>query len=214
MVPAAGIETTLHLSGLAVGGDLQTNLVWRAYELLRAAWPGTIPALDIYLHKAIPMGAGLGGGSADAAVALQLLNEIGSLGISDARLEEFALELGSDCPFFIRNTPQFATGRGEQMSPIELDLSGYRIELVTPEIHVSTRAAFSRVAPKPAPIDLRTLGDIPVADWKNVLHNDFEESVVVQFPEIARIKQQLYDQGAVYASMSGSGSAVFGLFGE
>lgn len=214
MVPARDEKTTLHLSGLAVGGDPGTNLVWRAYELLDAAHPGKLPPLDIYLHKAIPMGAGLGGGSADASVALQMLNELGALGLGDAHLEELALELGSDCPFFIRNTPQFATGRGERMEPVSLDLSGYRIEVVTPEIHVSTRAAFSRVAPKPAPIDLRTLSEIPVSEWKNVLRNDFEESVFVQFPEIAQIKQELYEKGAVYASMSGSGSAVFGMFAD
>ncbi len=212
MVPAKAGKTDLHLSGLAVGGDLDTNLVWRAFQLLDTACPGKIPPLEIYLHKAIPMGAGLGGGSADASVALQMLNEIAKLGLSDAQLETFALELGSDCPYFIRNTPQFATGRGEQMTPVDIDLSGYRIEVITPEIHVSTRAAFSRVAPKPAPIDLRTLGRIPVSEWKDVLRNDFEESVFVQFPEIAEIKQRLYDQGAVYASMSGSGSAVFGIF--
>lgn len=212
MVPARSGETSLHLSGLAVGGELDTNLVWRAFQLLNAAHPGKIPPLDIYLHKAIPMGAGLGGGSADASVALQMLNEIADLGLSDAQLEALSLELGSDCPFFIRNTPQFATGRGEEMTAIDIDLSSYRIEVITPEIHVSTRAAFSRIAPKPAPIDLRSLRGIPVADWKKVLHNNFEESVFVQFPEIARIKQDLYDKGAVYASMSGSGSAVFGMF--
>jgi 4-diphosphocytidyl-2-C-methyl-D-erythritol kinase len=212
MVPSSSGETVLHLSGLAVGGELETNLVWRAYDLLDRVHPRRLPALDIYLYKAIPMGAGLGGGSADAAVALQMLNDIAELGLSDAQLETHALELGSDCPFFIRNRPQFATGRGEEMSSIDMDLSGYRIEVLTPEIHVSTRAAFSRIAPKPAPLDLRTLGQIPVTDWKAVLRNDFEESVFVQFPEIAVLKQELYDQGAVYASMSGSGSAVFGIF--
>ncbi len=212
MVPAAAGGAELHLSGLAIGGDKETNLVWRAYGLLDAAYPGRIPALDIYLHKAIAMGAGLGGGSADAAVALQMLSEIAGLGLGQDQLEAYALELGSDCPFFIRNSPQFAAGRGEQMRPVALNLDGYRIEVVTPDIHVSTRAAFSRVAPRPAPIDLRTLGQIPVHEWKNVLRNDFEESVFVQFPEIAGIKQRLYEQGALYASMSGSGSAVFGVF--
>jgi 4-diphosphocytidyl-2-C-methyl-D-erythritol kinase len=213
MVPAAGGRTKLHLSGLEVGGDPEANLTWKAYDIIERAFPGKLPPLDIYLHKVIPMGAGLGGGSADAAVALQMLNELGALGISDPELEEYALELGSDCPFFVRNTPQFATGRGEKMTPVELDLSGYRIEIVTPEIHVSTRAAFSRVSAKPAPIDLRTLGQIPVREWQGVVRNDFEDSVFVQFPEIAAIKQRLYDQGAVYASMSGSGSSVYGVFG-
>ncbi len=212
MVPAATGKTALHLSGLSVGGETDTNLVCRAYQMLRSRYPGKIPELEIYLHKAIRMGAGLGGGSADAAVALQMLNQLGELRLSDAQLEEIALELGSDCPFFIRNTPQFATGRGEKMTPVNVDLSGYRIEVISPEIHVSTRAAFSRIAPKPAPIDLRTIGQIPVREWKDVLRNDFEESVFVQFPEIAQIKKKLYDDGAVYASMTGSGSAVYGMF--
>ncbi len=214
IVPAAHAGTRRGAflpSGLPVGGDSETNLVWRAYRMIEARFPA-VPEFDIHLHKAIPMGAGLGGGSADAAFALQMLNELCGLGLAGDELERLALELGSDCPFFIRNTPQYATGRGELMEPVAIDLSGYRIELVCPDVHVSTRAAFSRVLPKEALFDLRTLPQVPVAEWRDVLRNDFEESVFVQFPEIAAVKERLYADGAVYASLSGSGSAVYGLF--
>jgi 4-diphosphocytidyl-2-C-methyl-D-erythritol kinase len=211
-VPAEDPEGAFHVTGLAVGGAGDTNLVYRAYKLLFDRYPGRVPVQDIYLHKAIPMGAGLGGGSADAAFALQMLNELCSLNLVGEDLEKMALELGSDCPFFIRNTPQYATGRGETMEPISIDLSAYRIEVECPEVHVSTRAAFSRIIPKDSRFDLRTLPAVPIADWRHLLHNDFEESVFIQFPEIAAIKEKMYAKGAVYASMSGSGSAVFGIF--
>lgn len=143
---------------------------------------------------------------------LALLNDLFELGLSQERLEALALELGSDCPFFIRNSAQFATGRGELMKPLDLDLSQYEIRLVYPGVHVSTRAAFSRIVPKAAPIDLRTLPGIPVEEWRNMLRNDFEEPVFAQFPEIAEAKDEMYREGAIYASMSGTGSAVYGLF--
>jgi 4-diphosphocytidyl-2-C-methyl-D-erythritol kinase len=211
-VPAEKEKGAFHASGLPIGGDELTNLVWRAYKLMQDRFPGEVPAMDVYLHKAIPMGAGLGGGSADAAFALQMLNDMCGLGLQGEDLESLGLELGSDCPFFIRNTPQYATGRGEDMEPIAIDLSAYRIELVCPDIHVSTRAAFSRIAPKPSAFDLRTLPQVPAEEWKDLLKNDFEDSVFVQFPEIAAVKEKLYADGAVYAAMSGSGSAVYGLF--
>lgn len=212
MVPAAKPKGEFYASGLPVGGEEETNLVFRAYNLLRKRFSANVPVLDIYLRKAIPMGAGLGGGSADAAVALQMLNELCDLELTYADLEQLALELGSDCPFFIRNTPQYATGRGEVMEPISIDLSAYRIEVVCPDVHVSTRAAFSRVLPKDAAFDLRTLPGVPVERWREVLRNDFEESVFVQWPEILAIKDKLYADGAVYASLSGSGGAVYGIF--
>jgi 4-diphosphocytidyl-2-C-methyl-D-erythritol kinase len=212
LVPAAGGQAELHTSGLPVGGPPEDNLAWRACALMRARFPAALPALDLHLHKAIPMGAGLGGGSADAAVALQMLNEIGGLGLRRSELEALALELGSDCPFFIRNTPQYATGRGEQMLPVALDLSAYRIKVICPDVAVSTRAAFSRVQPQPSRFDLRSLPQLPLSEWREVLRNDFEESVFVQYREIAAAKESLYAEGALYASMSGSGSAVFGIF--
>jgi 4-diphosphocytidyl-2-C-methyl-D-erythritol kinase len=205
-------EVRLHQTGLFVGSKPEYNLVWKAYQRLLRAFPEKIQPIDIHLHKTIPMGAGLGGGSADAAFLLTMLNDQFDLRLSNEQLESIALELGSDCPFFIRNSPQFAKGRGELMDPIDLDLSNYRIEVVCPKVHVSTRAAFSRVVAKPASFDLRRLPEIPVEEWKNVLKNDFEESVFQQFPEIEWAKREMYSRGAVYASMSGSGSAVYGVF--
>ena len=212
IVPAALPTGNLFQSGLPVGGDVADNLVWRAYSLLKERYPAQVPALDIYLHKAIPMGAGLGGGSADAAFALQMIRDYCSLDIVRDELEQLALLLGSDCPFFIRNTPQYATERGEVMEPVVIDLSAYTIRVVCPKVHVSTGVAFSRIVQKPAPFDLRSLPQVPVAEWRDVLRNDFEESVFAQWPEIEAAKEQMYTDGAIYASMSGSGSAVYGIF--
>jgi 4-diphosphocytidyl-2-C-methyl-D-erythritol kinase len=212
IIPATGVEPRLHISGLPVAGSDENNLVLKAYELLRARFPGKIPAFDIYLHKVIPMGAGLGGGSADGAFMLALLNDKCDLGLEKEQLAELALELGSDCPFFVYNTPQFATGRGEQMSGMELDLSGYSIQLVCPQVHVSTARAFQQVTPAPAAYQLSLLYLLPVEQWKDNIRNDFEGPVFQQYPVLADIKGQLYAQGAIYASMSGSGSALYGIF--
>lgn len=199
-------------SGIYVSEDYAENLAWRAFQKMNSLFPGRIPELEIHLHKAIPMGAGLGGGSADAGYMLQMLNSYFDLALSSVELESISLELGSDCPFFIRNTPQYATGRGEKMSSLEIDLSAYRIEVFCPDVHVSTRAAFRNVKPKKPIFELQTLPQIPVADWREVLKNDFEESVFERHPEIAQAKAKMYADGALYASMSGSGSAVFGIF--
>jgi 4-diphosphocytidyl-2-C-methyl-D-erythritol kinase len=210
IVPAE--ETRLHTTGLAVAGNEQDNLIWKAYELLKEEVHGKIPALDIYLHKIIPMGAGLGGGSADGAFMLKLLNDFCKLDLSDERLAEYALKLGSDCPFFIYNKPKFGKGRGEQMEDVNIDLSAYSIQLICPKVHVSTAAAFSMITPKAADHDLRQLHTLPLEHWREHIRNDFEVPVFKQHPVLADIKQQLYDQGAIYAAMSGSGSALFGIF--
>jgi 4-diphosphocytidyl-2-C-methyl-D-erythritol kinase len=210
IAPAA--ETKMHVSGLAVSGNETDNLVWKAYELLRTNCPGKIRPLDIYLHKIIPMGAGLGGGSSDGAFMLLLLNDFFQLEFSKEQLAEFALHLGSDCPFFIYNTPKFARGRGEQMADVDIDLSPYSIQLICPEVHVSTGAAFGMIAPKPATYPLDRLTMLAVEDWQGNIGNDFEGPVFKLHPELAVIKQQLYAQGALYASMSGSGSAIYGIF--
>ncbi len=210
IIPAA--ETKLHLSGVAVAGNEADNLVWKAYQFLKTAVPGKIPALDIYLHKHIPMGAGLGGGSADGAFMLRLLNDHFHLELANSNLAEFALQLGSDCPFFIYNTPQFATGRGEAMNDVSVNLAGYSIQLICPKVHVSTAEAFKWITPGPAAYDLRTLFTLPVEQWKDKITNDFETPVFKQHPALAAIKDQLYTQGAIYASMSGSGSAIYGIF--
>lgn len=211
IVPAAA-EPQLHITGIAIAGSKEDNLVWKAYELLQDLNPRKVPPLDIYLHKALPMGAGIGGGSADGAYMLQLVNDYCKLGLSTAQLAAYALFLGSDCPFFIYNTPQFAKGRGEQMQAVDVNLSGYSIQLICPEVHISTRDAFSQITPQPAAFDLRRINELPVTEWKHHITNDFEKSVFAKHPELASIKQQLYDQGAVYASMTGTGAAVYGIF--
>ena len=210
IIPAT--ETRLHTSGLAVAGNEHDNLVWKAYQLLQDRFPGKALPIDIYLHKTIPMGAGLGGGSADGAYMLRMLNEYWDLKQNDLQLAAAALRLGSDCPFFIHNKPRFATGRGEVMNDIKIALSAYSIQLICPQVHVSTAAAFGMITPRPAPFDLSTLGNLPVEQWKDHISNDFEAPVFTQHPTLAAIKQQLYDQGALYASMTGSGSAIYGIF--
>ncbi len=213
VVPAA-TTSQMHLSGLPVQGETNNNLVWKAYQLLNDTYPGKIPPVDIYLHKVIPMGAGLGGGSANGAWMLRLLNDMFSLQCPQEQLAAFALQLGSDCPFFIYNTPQFAAGRGEKMSSVTLSLDNYEIRVICPGIHVSTRDAFSMITPRPAPFDLRTIADLPVSEWKHHISNDFEQTVFPIHPQLAEIKNKLYDDGALYASMSGTGSAVYGIFNK
>jgi len=166
----------------------------------------------MHLHKVIPMGAGLGGGSADGAFTLRLLNEKFQLGLSPQQLIHYALQLGSDCPFFILNQPCFATSRGEIMEKTNLDLSAYLVVLVNPLISIATGKAFAQITPQTPSIPVSQIIQQPVATWKELLVNDFEAPVILQFPEIKTIKEQLYQAGAIYASMSGSGSTVFGLF--
>jgi len=161
------------------------------------------------------MGAGLGGGSADGAFMLQLLNDTYQLELSGQQLLQYALQLGSDCPFFIVNKPCYATGRGEIMQPIDLDLSGYQLVMVSPGIHVNTGWAFKNLDAGTGPVKNKLVQEVarlPITEWKNKLQNDFERPVFEQFPAIKEIKENLYALGAVYASMSGSGSVVFGLF--
>ncbi len=210
IIPAE--QAALHVSGLLVAGNREDNLVWKAYMLLQKAFPASVPPLDIYINKTIPMGAGIGGGSADGAFMLQLVNDHCQLGLDKPTLAQMALQLGSDCPFFIYNTPIHATGRGEHLQPVELSLKGYNIQLICPKVHVSTAAAFKMITPKPASFDLTQLRTLPIAEWKNRISNEFEAPVFAQHPVLANIKQQLYDGGALYASMSGSGSAVYGIF--
>lgn len=213
VVPATGHTARLFLDGKDIAGNVEQNLVWKAYELMNQRFPAKVPALDIHLLKSIPMGAGLGGGSADGAFMLKLLNDYCRMELTDKYLADMALELGSDCPFFIYNTPQFAKGRGEQMTPMPmLDLSGYSIQIICPEVHISTKEAFSMITPRKPMFDLRKLPELPISQWKDNISNDFEDAVFMQHPELGNIKRALYEQGAVYASMSGSGSAVYGIF--
>lgn len=207
---APGEKFRLHQAGLEIAGEADNNLVVRAYKLLDEQFH--LPPTDIHLFKHIPSGAGLGGGSADAAFMLKLLNEQFGLALTDDALEEYAARLGADCAFFIKNRPVYAEGIGNLFSPITLSLKGYRLWLVKPDIFVSTRDAFARIKPRRPQASLREIVKLPVEEWKACMVNDFEESVFPQFPAIGEIKEEMYRQGAVYASMSGSGSSVYGLF--
>lgn len=204
-------------SGLAIDGPPENNLCVKAYELLRNDFP-ELPPVQMHLHKIIPMGAGLGGGSSDAAFTLQLLNEYFRLIIPKLQLIDYAAQLGSDCPFFIINKPCVATSRGELLEQIALDLSGYAIALVDCGIHINTGWAFSRLSNRTDVMRLDTDAPLietimkPVGQWKDALFNDFEKPVFDEYPVISEIKNALYHHGAIYASMSGSGSTVFGIF--
>ena len=204
-------EYTLHISGSPLEGEPEDNLVVKAYKLLKKDYPGLLP-VDIHMYKHIPAGAGLGGGSSDAACMIKLLNDKFSLGLSTERMEEYAVKLGADCSFFIRNKPVFATGIGNLFEPVELSLKGYHIILIKPDIFVSTRDAFAEIKPVRPAVSLKEIVKQPMEAWKNSMKNDFEDSVFKKFPEIAAIKDELYDLGAVYAAMSGSGSSVYGIF--
>ncbi|WDF54118.1 4-(cytidine 5'-diphospho)-2-C-methyl-D-erythritol kinase [Mucilaginibacter sp. KACC 22063] len=198
-------------SGINIPGEPEKNLCIKAYELIKNDYD--LAPLKIHLHKHIPIGAGLGGGSADAAFFIKLINEQFSLGLSVEAMQNYARQLGADCAFFIENKPVYAFDKGDQFLPVELDLSNYVIVLVMPPVHVSTAEAYAGVKPEPAEHDLQALIKLPVADWKDAIKNDFEISVFEKYPQIAAVKKALYDAGALYASMSGSGASVFGIFG-
>ena len=208
--PNADRKFTLHQHGMEIAGNPEDNLVVKAYLLMDKEFH--LPPIEIHLYKHIPSGAGLGGGSSDAAFMLKLLNEHYNLQLSDNQLEDYAATLGADCAFFIKNTPTYAEGIGNIFSPIELSLKGYRIMIVKPDVFVSTREAFANIRPHRPEYPVREVIRRPVAEWKDTLINDFEASVFPQYPVIGEIKEELYHQGAIYASMSGSGSSVFGLF--
>lgn len=203
-------------SGIKVDGNSMDNLCMQAYYLLQKDFP-ELPSIQIHLHKAIPMGAGLGGGSADGAFTLQLLNTQFKLDLSPAQLMSYALQLGSDCPFFIVDTPCFAVGRGEILKPVVLDLSGYIFVLINPGIVINTGWAFAHLnmGTNRFAEQVESLKDSimrPVSEWRNFIANDFEKPVFEKYHEINFIKSKLYEQGALYASMTGSGSTVYGIF--
>jgi 4-diphosphocytidyl-2-C-methyl-D-erythritol kinase len=210
IVPAKEEKGRFFQTGIPLQEDTQKNLVMKAFHLLKAHHD--IPEIDIYLRKNIPFGAGLGGGSSDAAFMLKLLNDFADLHLSHEQLEEYASQIGSDCPFFIQNRPVFAEGTGNIFTPAAVFLKGYHLVVVKPEIHVSTQEAYANVEPQQSKESLRDIIQLPVSEWKDKMVNDFEKSVFVRHPEIGEIKQKMYERGAVYASMSGSGSSVFGIF--
>ena len=204
-------DIVFNSTGLEISGAESNNLCVKAYRLLKNDYPSMSP-IFMHLHKVIPMGAGLGGGSADGACMLQLLNSLFDLNLSNLTLNKYALQLGSDCPFFLLNKPCFATGRGEHLQEINLNLSDYTIFLVYPDIHISTALAFSKIKPCAPKRSIQEIIQEPVTLWKGELWNDFEYGVLQTYPELALLKEQLYAQGAVYASMTGSGSTFYGLF--
>lgn len=206
-------EITYSQSGLQIDGSKDNNLCVKAYHLLKRDF-NNLPHIQMHLHKDIPMGAGLGGGSADGAFTLKLLNDKYQLNLSETQLINYSLELGSDCPFFILNKPSYAEGRGEKLNPINLDLTDYKILIINPGIHVNTGWAFSQLIPHLPDFALIEAVSKPVSEWKKSITNDFEPSVFKLYPAIADLKSHLYEHGALYASMSGSGSSVFGIFNK
>jgi 4-diphosphocytidyl-2-C-methyl-D-erythritol kinase len=191
-------------------GSPDKNLCIKAFRLLQQDFG--ISNVEISLTKGIPSGAGLGGGSADAAFTLKMLRDIFQLPVSEEKMVEYALQLGSDVPFFLYNTPMYATGRGEVMTPITLDLSAYRLKIVKPDIQISTKEAYAGVTPHETEVFLPKALQQDISLWNGTVVNDFEESLWEKFPELKNVKEELYREGALYASLSGSGSALFGFF--
>ena len=207
----SSVDCDLKVTNISIDGDEQRNLVVRAYQLLKQDYP-TLPRIHAHLWKGIPTQAGMGGGSGDCAYTLMLLNKMFNLGLSTQQLIDYAARLGADCPFFILSRPAYAEGIGERLVPIDLNLHGWHLAVVRPPVPVSTKEAFSLIRPHRPKTNCRDIVSMPVETWHEKLANDFEDSVFALHPEIAAIKSRLYELGAVYAAMSGSGSALFGLF--
>ncbi len=208
--PSEGSEVTFTSLGLVIDCPPEKNLCVRAAKLMQSLY--NTSGVAITLHKIVPFGAGLGGGSSDATAVIMAMNEIFKLQLSDQTLIDIAAQLGSDTSFFVRNTPQIASGRGEILSPINLDLTGYKIALIKPEINVSTAQAYGGVSPTIPPHHLSELISQGVESWQGSVKNDFEPHIFEAYPTLAQIKQELLDMGASYAAMSGSGSTIFGIF--
>lgn len=204
-------ETSFFLSGDPVPGSPNDNFVVKALNLMRENFP-EIPPQTIHLLKHIPNGAGMGGGSSDASFMIRALNETYSLNMNQDDMKKIALEIGSDCPFFIENKPCYGQSRGEVLTPLKLDLSEWEILVIKPGIHIPTSWAFQQIQVGIPEQSCREIMELPVSSWKNILLNDFEAPIFKQYPSIATLKDQLYAHGAVYASMSGSGSSLYGLF--
>ena len=208
-----GQSTSFNSYGEKIPGESHDNICLSAYKLLKADFP-SLPPLSIHLFKNIPIGAGMGGGSSDAAFMLIMLNDHFQLGISGAELNVYASKLGSDCAFFIRNRPSFGSGRGEIVESINLNLTDYSMVLVNPFIPISTGWAYTKINPSGRPSGLKQLIELPLREWKDKIGNDFEEPVFRTYPLLKRIKDRFYEKGAIYASMSGSGSALYGIFNK
>jgi len=205
-------DDSLKITGLMEDGDPDSNLVMKAVKLMRRSFD--FPGVRIHLHKGIPVGAGLGGGSSDAAGMLRALNRYFSFGLSAEELRSIAGKLGSDVPFFIDGSPSFAEGVGNILSEFPLDLAGYHISILYPGINISTAEAYAACVPVPSGESLRQILSLPVTQWRNRVMNDFEPAIAARYPLIERLKSSLYESGALFASMSGSGSAIYGIFRE
>ncbi len=213
VLPDPSKENGVHFSasGIVIPGDAKDNLCVKAYELISKDYP--MPAVKVHLHKLIPIGAGLGGGSSDAAFFIKALNELFELNLAWGELHHYAKQLGADCSFFITNRPVLAEGKGDQLESIAVSLRGMFVVIVYPGIHVNTAGAYAGIKPVKPTIALENLiVETPVEKWKNVLVNDFEKTVFEKYPAIKVLKEKMYECGAIYSAMSGSGSAVFGVF--
>ena len=208
LLPAASFS--FQQTGLVIPGPIENNLCVKAYSILERNF--SIPPVYIHLRKEIPMGAGLGGGSSDAAYVLKGLDNLFDLKIPIPQLEAFAAELGSDCPFFIKNEAQFAGGRGEVLTESNLCLKGYFIKVVNPGIHIGTKEAYSGISFQTEGLSVKETVESPIENWKNNLQNTFEINAFLNHPILAEIKAKLYTEGAIYAAMSGSGSTLFGIY--
>lgn len=210
---AEGHDYLLKQTGIEVDCAPEKNILVKALYALKEV--REIPCVYMHLHKQVPMGAGLGGGSADAAVLVKTLNTILNLDMTTEEMEKVLTKVGADCPFFVQNKPSLASGIGEILRPVEFNaLKGKYIRLIKPEIHVSTAEAYAGVTPQEPSVHIEEIIKRPISEWQGLLVNDFEESVFKAHPELGQIKQWLLDKGAIYAAMSGSGSTIFGIFGE
>jgi 4-diphosphocytidyl-2-C-methyl-D-erythritol kinase len=214
LLPVKGSQTMdFTSSGIHIPGLVSDNLCQKAYELIAKDYP--LPGIKVHLHKYIPIGAGLGGGSADGAFFVRLLNETLELGLAWGEMHHYAKQLGSDCSFFISNRPAMVTGRGDEMEPVDLSLEGYKLVLVCPPVHINTAEAYKMLEPEDSTLNLEDfITNRPISEWKDVVKNDFEKSVFKKHPVLESIKKALYKEGALYASMTGSGSSIYGIFDE
>jgi 4-diphosphocytidyl-2-C-methyl-D-erythritol kinase len=213
ILPDETISTGVNFtsSGIPIPGAVEENLCVRAYNLISKDYP--MPGVKVHLHKVIPIGSGLGGGSSDAAFFIKALNELFDLNLSWGELHHYAKQLGADCSFFITNKPVFAEGKGDELEPIHISLDGYYVVIVYPGVSVTTSLAYADCVPARPKITLEEIiASVPVSRWKERLVNDFEKTVFQKFPDIAEAKRKMYKLGALYSAMSGSGSAVYGIF--
>ncbi|MEP6951461.1 MAG: 4-(cytidine 5'-diphospho)-2-C-methyl-D-erythritol kinase [Ginsengibacter sp.] len=210
ILPAPDNITQFTVTGISPGKP-EDNLCMKAFNLLKKDYP-QLPGINMHLHKAIPPGAGLGGGSADAAFTLQLLDIKFNLVVPPKKMLEYALQLGSDCPYFLVNKPCLGTGRGEVLEPVNLSLSGYKILLINPGIHINTGEAFKQINPTVPAKKIKEIIQQPIETWKEELANDFEKIIFNKYPLLKKIKESFYENGAIYCAMSGSGSTLYGIF--